>query len=111
MVNEQLKQRFLKYISFDTQSDDQSNTIPSTEKQKDLGRYLCEELKMLGVVESHMDEFGYVYGYIPSNCDSKNTIGLIAHIDTSDEASGKNVNPQIVQNYDGSIILLNKELN
>ena len=111
MVNEQLKQRFLKYISFDTQSDDQSNTIPSTEKQKDLGRYLCEELKMLGVVESHMDEFGYVYGYIPSNCDSKNTIGLIAHIDTSDEASGKNVNPQIVKNYDGSTILLNKELN
>jgi tripeptide aminopeptidase len=66
---------------------------------------------MLGVAESHMDEFGYVYGYIPSNCDSKNTIGLIAHIDTSDEASGKDVKPQIVKNYDGSTILLNKELN
>ena len=111
MVNNNLKQRFLKYISFDTQSNDQSNTIPSTLKQKDLGKYLCEELLQIGVKESHMDEYGYVYGYIPSNCNSKQTIGLIAHIDTSDEASGKDVNPQIIENYSGGIILLNKELN
>ena len=111
MVNDNLKQRFLKYISFDTQSNDQSNTIPSTLKQKDLGKYLCEELLQIGVKESHMDDYGYVYGYIPSNCNSKQTIGLIAHIDTSDEASGKDVNPQIIKNYNGGIILLNKELN
>lgn len=111
MINEKLKQRFLKYISFDTQSNDESNTIPSTEKQKDLGEYLNLEMKQIGVLESHMDEFGYVYGFIPSNCNSKQTIGLIAHIDTSDEASGKDVNPQIVNNYDGSKIVLNEKLN
>ena len=111
MVNNKLKQRFLKYVSFDTQSNDQSNTIPSTIKQKDLGKYLCEELKQIGVCESHMDEYGYVYGYIPSNCNSNNTIGLIAHLDTSDEASGKDVKPQIIENYDGGIITLNKDLN
>lgn len=110
MVNNKLKERFLKYISFDTQSNDASNTIPSTEKQKDLGKYLYEELKGLGIEECHMDEYGYVYGYIPSNCESANTIGLIAHLDTSDEASGKDVKPQIIENYDGRVILLNKDL-
>ena len=111
MVNQKLKERFLKYISFDTQSNDQSSTIPSTLKQKDLGSYLASELKSIGVVESFMDEHGYVYGYIPSNCNSTKTIGLIAHIDTSDEASGENVKPQIISNYDGNVIVLNKELN
>ena len=110
MVNDNLKQRFLKYISFDTQSDDQSNTIPSTMKQKDLGKYLEEELKSIGLTESFMDEVGYVYGYLPSNCNSNQTIGLIAHMDTSDEASGKDVNPNIIKNYDGSIIVLNEAL-
>lgn len=111
MVNQKLKERFLKYISFDTQSNDQSNTIPSTEKQKDLGKYLNEELKSIGVIESFMDEHGYVYGFLPSNCNSNNTIGLIAHLDTSDEASGKNIKPQIIPNYDGGVILLNEKLN
>ncbi len=111
MVCDKLKQRFLKYISFDTQSNDQSNTIPSTIKQKDLGKYLADELKSLGVCESFMDEYGYVYGFIPSNCNSDKTVGLIAHMDTSDEASGKDVNPQIINNYQGDIIILNKELN
>ncbi|MBR6515585.1 MAG: peptidase T [Bacilli bacterium] len=110
MINEKLKQRFLKYISFDTQSCDESNTIPSTMKQKDLGEYLANELSSLGVSEAFMDEHGYVYAYIPSNCGSENTLGLIAHLDTSDEASGKNVNPQIIEKYDGGIIPLNKEL-
>ena len=110
MINEKLKQRFLKYISFDTQSCDESNTIPSTMKQKDLGEYLANELSSLGISEAFMDEHGYVYAYIPSNCGSENTIGLIAHLDTSDEASGKNVNPQIIEKYDGGIIPLNKEL-
>ena len=111
MVNQKLKERFLKYISFDTQSSEESNTIPSTEKQKDLAKYLNEELKLIGINESFMDEYGYVYGYLPSNCNSKNTIGLIAHLDTSDEASGKNVKPQIITNYNGGVISLNKKLN
>ena len=106
MINEKLKQRFLKYISFDTQSCDESNTIPSTMKQKDLGEYLANELSSLGISEAFMDEHGYVYAYIPSNCGSENTLGLIAHLDTSDEASGKNVNPQIIKNYDGNTITL-----
>lgn len=110
MVNDNLKERFLKYISFDTQSNDQSSTIPSTMKQKDLGKYLSEELQKLGVLEAHIDEYGYVYGYIPSNCNSSQTIGLIAHMDTSDEASGKDVKPNIISNYDGKIIELNKDL-
>lgn len=110
MINEKLKQRFLKYISFDTQSCDESNTIPSTMKQKDLGEYLANELSSLGISEAFMDEHGYVYAYIPSNCGSENTLGLIAHLDTSDEASGKNVNPQIIEKYDGGMIPLNKEL-
>ena len=110
MINEKLKQRFLKYISFDTQSCDESNTIPSTMKQKDLGEYLANELSSFGLSEAFMDEHGYVYAYIPSNCGSENTLGLIAHLDTSDEASGKNVNPQIIEKYDGGIIPLNKEL-
>lgn len=111
MINQKLKERFLKYISFDTQSCEESDTIPSTEKQKDLAKYLNEELKLIGIKESFMDEHGYVYGYLPSNCNSSNTIGLIAHLDTSDEASGENVKPQIITNYDGGVILLNKKLN
>ena len=111
MINEKLKQRFLKYISFDTQSNEQSDTIPSTEKQKDLGKYVSEELKLIGIKESFMDDTGYVYGFLPSNCNSNQTVGLIAHLDTSDEASGKNVKPQIISNYDGGIILLNEKLN
>lgn len=64
-------ERFLKYVSFDTQSDEESLTSPSTEKQKKLGAYLLQELKDMGVDDAHMDEYGYVYGFIPSNCDSK----------------------------------------
>lgn len=89
-------ERFLKYVSFDTQSDEESLTSPSTEKQKKLGAYLLQELKDMGVDDAHMDEYGYVYGFIPSNCDSKNTIGLISHMDTSPDASGKDIHPHFV---------------
>jgi len=89
-------ERFLKYVSFDTQSDEESLTSPSTEKQKKLGQYLLQELKEMGVEDVHMDEYGYVYGFIPSNCGSKNTIGLISHMDTSPDASGKNIQPHFV---------------
>lgn len=111
MVNNNLKERFLKYIAFDTQSNDDSNTVPSTMKQKDLGSFLEKELKSLGIDNAFMDEYGYVYGYIKSNCNSNITIGLIAHMDTSDEASGANVKPNIIEKYDGSIIKVNEELN
>lgn len=97
-------ERFLKYISFDTTSNPYSNTSPSSKNQLDLGCYLVNELKEIGIDNAYMDEYGYVYGYLKSNCNSNKTIGLIAHMDTSSDASGKNVNPVIIEKYDGSII-------
>lgn len=110
MINNALKNRFLKYISFDTQSDESSKTIPSTSKQKELGKFLKNELNNLGLTNAFIDEFGYVYAYLESNCHSDKTIGLISHMDTSDEASGANVKPVIIENYKGQIINVNKEL-
>lgn len=110
MINNALKNRFLKYISFDTQSDESSKTIPSTSKQKELGKFLKNELNNLGLTNAFIDEFGYVYAYLESNCHSDKTIGLISHMDTSDEASGANVKPVIIENYQGQIINVNKEL-
>ncbi len=97
-------ERFLKYVSFDTQSDPYSNTSPSTKNQFNLGNYLVDELKSLGIDNAFIDEYGYVYAYIKSNCNSSKTIGLIAHMDTSFDASGKNIKPVIIDSYDGSII-------
>ncbi|MGN1181460.1 MAG: peptidase T [Faecalibacillus sp.] len=108
----EIKERFLKYVSFDTQSDDYSTTTPSTLKQLELGRYLVDELKRLGVSNAQLDEFGIVYGTIPSNNDHQgNIIGFIAHMDTSPDASGKDIKAQIIDDYDGGIITLNKEKN
>ena len=102
--------RFLKYVSFDTQSDDSTNTTPSTEKQFRLAEYLVEELKSIGMAEVEMDELGYVYATLPANTDKAvPTIGFIAHMDTSPDASGENVRPRIVQNYDGTDIVLDAE--
>lgn len=109
MVNNKLKERFLKYVSFDTQSDESSSTIPSTSKQLVLGEYLTNELKSIGIDNAYMDCHGYVYAYLKSNCKSNNTIGLLAHMDTSDEASGANILPQIITNYDGGKIVLSKD--
>lgn len=97
-------ERFLKYVSFDTQSNPYSNTSPSSNSQFDLGNYLVNELKEIGIDNAYIDEYGYVYAYIPSNCNCKNTIGLIAHMDTSFDASGKNIKPIIIDSYDGSVI-------
>ena len=109
-------ERFLKYVKIDTQSDPNSETFPSTEKQKDLLKLLFEELKYMGV-DSEMDQInGYVYGKIPSNIEDKNdprnqkTVAFISHVDTATEVSGKNVNPQITENYQGQVIKLNEEL-
>lgn len=111
---ETLVERFLRYVRIDTQSSETANTFPSTEKQKDLGRLLYEELNKMGAKDVFFDEnFGYVYAKIPATEDwtGKKTLGLLAHMDTSPETSGKNVNPRIVENYNGKEIVLNKEQN
>jgi tripeptide aminopeptidase len=105
-------ERFLRYVSVDTESDENSTTFPSTEKQKDLGRMLAKELEGLGAESVHFDEqYGYVYATIPSTYKDEvatsKVLAFIAHMDTSPELSGCNVNPQIVKNYDGKDIILN----
>ena len=106
-------ERFLKYVTFDTTSDDNAaqNICPSTEKQRVLALSLVEEMKANGMGDAHMDSNGYVYGTLPANCDAQvPVIGLISHMDTSSSASGANIKTQIIKNYDGGDILLNKEL-
>lgn len=99
--------RFLQYVTIDTQSDASSPTTPSTEKQKNLGRLLVKELQELGVEDAHLDEFGYVYASLPSNSDKKvPVICFCSHMDTSPDSSGKNVKPLIHKNYDGSDLVL-----
>ena len=100
-------ERFLKYVSFDTQSDEFSETCPSTEKQKALGAALVEEMKAMGIEDARMDENGYVYGTVPGD-PSLPTIGLIAHMDTSPDASDANVKARVVE-YNGTDILLSEE--
>lgn len=99
--------RFLRYVQIDTQSDPESKTIPSTEKQKDLGKILVEELLQIGIADAHLDKFGYVYATIPSNSD-KNVpvICFCSHMDTSPDSSGKDVKPLVHKNYDGLDIIL-----
>ena len=108
----ELKDRFLKYVSFDTQSDENSETFPSTEKQKVLLKYLAEEMTALGLTEVEMDEYGYVMGTIPATpgYEDRPVIGFIAHVDTSPDMSGANVHPQIIEQYDGGDIRLNEQL-
>ena len=100
-------ERFLKYVSFDTMSDEFSETCPSTDKQKLLGAYLVEEMKAMGIADAFMDDHGYVYGTVPGD-PKLPTIGLIAHMDTSPDASGANVKARIVE-YTGEDICLNEE--
>ncbi len=100
--------RFLRYVSFDTCPDENSETCPSTAKQKILGAALVEEMKAMGIVDAYMDEDGYVYGTVPGD-PSLPTIGLIAHMDTAPDLSGAGVKPRIVP-FDGSDIVLNEEL-
>ena len=102
-----LVERFLKYVSFDTQSSEESETTPSTPKQLVLAKYLKEELEALGLQEVLLDENGYLYATLPANTDKKvPTIGFIAHMDTSPDMSGENVRPRIVKQYDGGDIVL-----
>ncbi|MDF2678210.1 MAG: pepT, partial [Bacillota bacterium] len=106
-------ERFLNYVSIDTQSVDDVECFPSSEKQKNLASVLVEEMKSIGLQDAVMDEYGYVYGTIPSNTDKSNVpvIGFIAHMDTAPDMPGNNVQAKIVKNYDGQDIILNEEKN
>ena len=105
-----VEERLLKYVKIDTQSDPESKTIPSTMKQKDLGKVLVDEMKALGIEDAFIDEYGYVYGTIEGNVEGIETVGFVAHMDTSPEVSGANVNPRIIEDYDGKDIPLNNEI-
>jgi tripeptide aminopeptidase len=103
-------ERFLRYVTIDTQSDPESPTSPSTEKQKYLGRVLVGELKAIGVEDAHLDDYGYVYATIPANTDKKvPVICFCSHMDTSPDCSGKDVKPQVVKNYRGGDITLSAD--
>ncbi len=105
---EKILERFLRYVSVDTQSDPESETQPSSERQLDLLRMLKDELSAMGV-EATLDNYGYVMASIPSNCGKEvPAVGFIAHVDTSPDASGKDIRPQIIKDYDGKDILLDK---
>lgn len=107
-----LVERFLKYVSFDTQSSEETEVTPSTPGQMVFAKYLKEELESLGLEDITLDEYGYLFATLPANIDKPvPTIGFIAHMDTSPDMSGKDVSPRIVQNYDGSDIVLCAEEN
>src|SRR5579871_3782337 len=100
-------ERFLRYVTIDTQSDPHSATIPSTEKQKDLGRLLVKELQEMGIGDAALDEFGYVYATLPSNTEKKvPVICFCSHMDTAPDCSGTNVKPILHKNYNGGDIIL-----
>lgn len=100
-------ERFLRYVKYDTQSSEESSTFPSTEKQKILGQVLADELSEIGMQNVELDEFGYVYAELASNSNKDvPPIGFLAHMDTSPEVSGANVNPIIHKNYNGGKIVL-----
>ncbi len=107
---EKILDKFLRYVAVDTQSDPDSESQPSTAKQLDLLKMLKDELVALGV-DAQLDEYGYVIASIPANCETAApAIGFVAHVDTSPDASGKDIHPQILENYDGKDIRLNDNL-
>ncbi|HPY22668.1 MAG TPA: peptidase T, partial [Bacteroidales bacterium] len=108
---ESVKEKFLRYISFDTQSDPESESQPSTAKQLALSMQLVQELRDMGITDASLDKDGYVMASIPSNIEREvPAIGFIAHVDTAPDAPGNDIKPQIVEKYDGGDILLNKEI-
>ena len=105
-----LKERFLRYVKFDTRSDEKSETIPSTPSQTEFAKLLKKELEEIGLENVYINDFCFVNGTLPSNIDKKvPVVGFLAHMDTAD-FNAVNVNPQIIENYDGKDIILNKEL-
>ncbi|MCQ2312130.1 MAG: peptidase T [Paludibacteraceae bacterium] len=103
--------RFLKYVSFCTTSDEETNLTPSTPGQVEFAQFLKKELETLGLQEVELDENGYIMATLPANTEGKPVIGFIAHMDTAPDASGKNIQPRIVKNYDGQDIILNEKEN
>ncbi len=107
MQTQTILERFLRYVQIDTQSDPESKTIPSTAKQKDLGKLLADELLGLGLSDAHLDPYGYVYATIPANTDKQvPVICFCSHMDTSPDSSGKDVKPIVHRNYDGTDLVL-----
>lgn len=106
-----LTERFLHYVRFCTTSDENTHVTPSTPGQMVFAKFLKEELEMIGLQDVDLDERGYLMATLPANTPNKPVIGLIAHMDTAPDASGENVQPRIVENYEGSDILLNQEKN
>lgn len=106
-------ERFLNYAAIDTQSVEGAECFPSSEKQKNLGRLLVEEMKSIGISDAEMDDFGYVFGTVPQNTSKENVpvIGFIAHMDTSPDMPGNDVKAKIVKDYDGNDIVLNEKNN
>ncbi|MGL4571415.1 MAG: peptidase T [Clostridium sp.] len=105
-------ERFLEYVKVDTKSDEETRTTPSTKGQLELGKILADELKHIGLDDVRIDDFGYVYATLKGNINKEvPKVGFIAHMDTAPDMSGHNVNPQIVENYNGEVIILNKDLN
>ena len=106
-MNHELTDRFLKYISYDTQSSEDNDTkCPSTDKQLILAQYLHDELQAIGMQEVTMDQHGYVYATLPANTENVPVIGFIAHMDTSPDCSGRDIHPRLIENYDGKDIVL-----
>lgn len=109
-IDHTVTERFLKYVTIDTQSDPESTLVPTTEKQKNLSRILVDELLAMGIADAHLDEFGVVYATIPATSDKLvPTICFCSHVDTSPDCSGENVHPVIHKNYDGKDIVLPKD--
>ncbi len=104
----ELLDRFVRYVKVHTTSDYVSESVPSTARQFDLAKILCDDLKAIGVENAFVSESGYVYGFVPpaAGCESAPALGLIAHMDTSPDFSGENVNPQIIPDYDGKDVPL-----
>ena len=101
-------ERFLNYVPVWTTSDETSDTVPSADRELVLARMLVEEMKGLGIADARVDDKGYVYGHIPATpgCENKPSLGLVAHMDTVADASGENIKPQIIENYDGKDVVL-----
>lgn len=106
-----ITERFLKYVSFCTTSNEESGSTPSTQGQIEFAKYICDELKTIGLIDIELDNNGYIMATLPANTDNKPTIGFIAHLDTAPDASGENIKARILQSYDGKDILLNETKN
>ena len=111
-MKKEIIKRFTTYVKIDTQSNEDSTTTPTTEGQLELVNLLADELREIGMEDVEVDENGYLMATLPSNTDKDvPTIGFLAHVDTATDFTGKNVNPQIVEKFDGNDIVLNQELN